>query len=514
MEAQAESATELDKEKILLTVALLVLLIPVPVGFVFGWDIALMAWIAAGVWALFVVAVRRPSVGFWVLVGLVVLTPLPMGSVHLWSWGLMACVIGILLAVWSFRVVFGWERTDIRLRTTWPFVLMFSIPVIWAIFQAHWVTPEDWHHPLWLSASEALGTDLVSSVSLNPHESISFVCRLLTYGGIFWLSLQYCRRTDRARQVISAVAFSGLAYAVYGLIVQFSGSQTILWFNKFAYLDDLTSTFVNRNSFATYAGLALICTTGLIVSAFTSTLGSAARAKERLRQLIENMTGGQWSLPLAWIVILTALILSHSRAGFVSTVLGLITLIAALGLSRAMSGRAAVVLGAVCLISVSIFFAVGGKELDQRIAEASVVDEPRLRVYELAMSAIKAAPMLGTGAGTFEEVFRFYRTPDITHVYMKAHNTYLENILELGFPAALALVGVIAALGVLTCVGLRTRQRDFVYPGVGLACTVLVAAHSVVDFSLQIPAVTATYCLIMGAACAQSWSIGKPKDAW
>jgi len=514
MEAQAETATVLDKRKVLLTVVLLVLLVPVPVGFVFGWGVALMGWFAAGLWSLFVMSVKSPSVSFWVLVGMVVLTPLPLGSVHRWSWGLMACVVGILLAVWSCRVFMGWERPDVRLRATWPLMLLFAITVLWGVFQTLSITPTDWHHPLWLSAGEALDMDLVSRISLNPYETISFVCRLLTYGGIFWLSMQYCRRSSRARQVIYAVTYSGLAYAVYGLIVEFSGSQTVLWFSKFAYLDDLTSSFVNRNSFATYAGLTLMCATGLIVIAITSTLGSSSGARERLRQLIENMTGREWSLILAWIVILAALLLSHSRAGFVSMILGLISLIAGLGFSRALSGGYAVILGSFCLAAVSLFFAVGGGELDQRIAEATWTDEPRLRVYEMTLSAIDTAPILGTGAGTFEEVFRFYRTPDITHVYMKAHNTYLENILELGLPAALALFGLIAGLTVLIGIGLWRRQRDIVYPCIGLGSTVLVAAHSIVDFSLQIPAVTATYCLIMGAACAQCWSTRKSSDPW
>ncbi len=514
MEAQAGTATQLDKRKILWTVVFLIFLVPVPVGFVFGWGVALVSWFVVGLWALFAGSIMSPALSFWVLVGLVVLTPLPLGSVHLWSWGLMACVVGMLLAAWSSRVLFGYERPDIRLKTTWPFVLLFGVAVLWGIIQTLSFTPMDWHHPLWFSASEALEMDLASRISLNPYETLSFVCRLLTYAGIFWLSLQHCRRSNRARQVIYAVTYTGLAYSVYGLIVQFSGSQTILWFSKFAYLHDLTSSFVNRNSFATYAGLTLMCATGLIVMVISSTLGSPVGPRERLRQLIENMTGRGWSLLLAWIVILTALILSHSRAGFVSTLLGLTTLIAALSLSRALSGRFAAVFGAVCFVALCLFFAVGGEALDQRIAEATLVDEPRLRVYDLTLSAIDTAPLLGTGAGTFEEVFRFYRTSDITHVYMKAHNTYLENILELGFPAALALFGVFAGFVVLSFVGLRRRRRDVVYSCIGLASTVLVAAHSVVDFSLQIPAVTATYCLIMGAACAQCWSTQKPEDPW
>ncbi len=47
-----------------------------------------------------------------------------------------------------------------------------------------------------------------------------------------------------------------------------------------------------------------------------------------------------------------------------------------------------------------------------------------------------------------------------------------------------------------------------------MAATVLVAVQSIVDFSLEIPAVTATYMLIMGAACAQCWSSRRPADAW
>jgi hypothetical protein len=35
------------------------------------------------------------------------------------------------------------------------------------------------------------------------------------------------------------------------------------------------------------------------------------------------------------------------------------------------------------------------------------------------------------------------------------------------------------------------------------ACSVLVAVHSLVDFSLEMPANAATYALLLGAACAQ-----------
>ena len=108
----------------------------------------------------------------------------------------------------------------------------------------------------------------------------------------------------------------------------------------------------------------------------------------------------------------------------------------------------------------------------------------------------------------------FYRTPDIQGTFAKAHNVYLENMLELGIPASLALFAAVAGLAVLCVIGVRRRRQNAVYPCVGLGATVLVAVHGIVDFSLQIPAITVTYAFLMGIAAAQCWSSRRPEDPW
>ena len=45
--------------------------------------------------------------------------------------------------------------------------------------------------------------------------------------------------------------------------------------------------------------------------------------------------------------------------------------------------------------------------------------------------------------------------------------------------------------------------RGAVYPAVLAACSVLVGVHALVDFSLEMPAVAATYALLLGVGCAQ-----------
>ncbi len=451
---------------------------------------------------------------FWTLVGTVILLPLPLAGVYTWTWGLMSVIVGVLVGVWGVRVALGYDQANVGLYAIWPMAALFALSALWMVVQWLPFTPREWHHPLWTSAADVLGAQAVSRISINPEATLAGLTRFLAYGGIFWLSLQYCRRKVRARQVMLVMTYSGLAYAVYGLIVQFSGMQSVLWFQKYAYLNDVTSTFVNRNSYATFAGLCLVCATGLVMVMISQAVGTPLTTREKVRRLLEGLPARGWSLLVAWMVGMSALLLSHSRAGFLSTVLALVVLIVGLRLAQSIPKTSVAAFGFACGLALVAFFALSGAKLEERLASTSLVQEERPIVYELTLDAIANSPILGTGYGTFEDVFRFYRSSDLRLVYQMAHSTYLENMLELGVPIALAIFGVFVGFLIVTYRGLRRRRQDAVYPCIGFAATVLVAAHSIVDFSLQIPAVSAAYFLIMGAACAQSWSSRRPTDPW
>jgi hypothetical protein len=58
---------------------------------------------------------------------------------------------------------------------------------------------------------------------------------------------------------------------------------------------------------------------------------------------------------------------------------------------------------------------------------------------------------------------------------------------------------------VLICLqGRPPRGRLAPYPAVLAACSTLVSDHSLVDFSLEMPANAATYALLLGVGCAQA----------
>lgn len=445
---------------------------------------------------------------FRLLILLVVLLPLPFGTVHAWSRGLAGIAVALLLLGWVAERLVTRKAPLVSVVRIWPVLLFFGLAAGWAILQASPFMPESWHHPIWAEAAKALGGDPSRGyISVNPYETGSALALLLTHGGIFWLALQYGRDRKRAAALFYALVFAGLAYAAYGLAVEFSGSHAILWFDKTSYRGSLTSTFVNRNSYATYAGLGLVVTTGLLIEFFRRSYGTDPdMRREYLRRLIIAMTTRGWILVLAWILIATALLLTDSRGGFLSACAGLIAIFILSAVSRSLRRRPALIMASSVLALGLVVFVLSGDTILGRLVGTDIKNEGRVAAYALTLQAISDRPWLGTGYGTFKEVFRMYRDDSIPGIYDKAHNTYFENALELGIPAALSLLAAVICAAFYCMLGTRRRLRDRIYPSVALSATILVGFHSLVDFSLQIPAIGATFALILGIGCAQSWS--------
>lgn len=447
------------------------------------------------------------------LIAIVVLAPLPFGADRPWAWMLMGTLVGALLLVWAARVAIEPSAPAVAVATVWPMLALFGAVILWEIVQISPYTPGSWHHPMWQSAANLLGRPLDGSISVDPFATGSAILRLLTYGAIFWIAMQSCRASRDAHAVFVAVAIAGLLYAAYGLVVQFSGARTILWFAKERYQDDLTSTFEYKNAYATYAGLGAICAVGLLFKGMEDLAGRDFGKRETRRMAITWLAERGWPFGLAALLTITALLLSHSRGGLLCTAMALLALLVS---ARLIRGPRIPLLGpaAIALVAAFVGFVAisGGKVLD-RLANTELDADVRPLIYETTMNAIGDAPWAGTGANTFAQVFSIYHPPAIYTRVLRAHDTYLENALELGIPATVVLTLALASPALVCLLGVRRRRRNALYPCIGIASSVLVGAHATVDFTLQIPAVAATYALIMGAACSQSWSTRNGGDA-
>lgn len=451
---------------------------------------------------------------FWPLVGLTLLSPLPFGAVQAWSWGLLGILTGLAAIAWCAAAALNPELISVPLRRIWMSAALFGLAIVWAQLQgASWM-PEPWHHPIWEEAAKALDAPLDGAIAVERYEIGSVTLRLLAYAAIFWIVLQFARTRQTARRLLYALLAAEAVYAVYGLIIAFSGSETILWYAKQYYLGNLTSTFVNRNSYATYAGIGLLAATAVAAHRLLSLEPGVSR-RDTLRIVLRALAEREWPYLLIWVAMFTALLLTGSRAGVASACVGLAAFLLLIGRSPSVPRAAARIMTGTFVAVVLVMFVVSGGTIDRRLYTSIDEDGPaaiRPELYELSLNAIGDSPLLGFGLGSFESVFHLYRTDshELLMRSVRAHNTYLENALDLGIPAAAALCLAVILVALRCGIGALRRRRDFVYPALAFAVSVQVGLHSLVDFSLQIPAIAATYALVLGLGLAQSWSTDSP----
>jgi O-antigen ligase len=149
-----------------------------------------------------------------------------------------------------------------------------------------------------------------------------------------------------------------------------------------------------------------------------------------------------------------------------------------------------------------------GDTLVGNLEERGISDANRMSVYVLTFRSILDVPLLGYGYGTFADVFPLYRDRSLgtNGTWGQAHNTYLEVLQGLGMVVGAMLIACVVLL-VLRCLkGTRRRQEHAIVPQIAVGVACLVGAHSLVDFGLQIQAITLTFMALLGAGVAQSES--------
>lgn len=478
---------------------------------------------------------------FFVLLATVLSAPIPFAAVHDWTWSVVGCVTAALLIYWCFQVTFGRNRVAVSIGAIWWAVIPFAACVVWIVIQAWPGMLAAWSHPMWPLAAEVLEKSLPNTISVNPQATWAGLARFLVYAGIFWLALQYGRNRDNAKLAIRVIAIAIAVYSFYGLVVFVFGTATVLWYENPGSAGVVTSTFINRNSFASFAGLGLLCAIAVFMNELERKGSEAGDKRERKEMLVEWLMGRGGVLLLPVGLSFAAVLLTQSRGGLLSALAASWTLVMLLRrreteteTESGWAGARVIVPSAIAALLLP-FLLLGGERTAERLKDVEHEELGRLYFYKKTIEATADKPLIGTGLGTYEEIIRLYddagglyekdgnSDPDVEALtseeqeareedgdrslvgLKKAHNSYLENALELGIPATICIVLSIVSMAVLCAVGVRSRRRDQHIPAIGVAAVLQLGIHSLVDFSLQIPAVSFLFFLLLGIGCAQSW---------
>jgi O-antigen ligase len=186
--------------------------------------------------------------------------------------------------------------------------------------------------------------------------------------------------------------------------------------------------------------------------------------------------------------LLPTLALTGSRGAWLSAVCGLVVG-GALSWRRLPGRRATGSLRLTVLTVLVIVLAIAG--VAAAVAAAGTGGD-RPEYWRAALRDARAAPALGSGAGTFADYWLEHRTIDRN--VQDAHSLYLETLAELG------PVGLVLLAGALTVPFVAAfRSRAAPHAPAAAAAFAAFAVHAGVDWDWEMPAVT-----VAALACAAS----------
>jgi len=444
---------------------------------------------------------------FSVLLASLAWVPFWYGSNDVIAWGINAILFPGLVVAYETSLLVRRKNHPIGVRELAIPAVLFMAVVAWIFIQILTWGSGLLANPIWTMAAEALGRTVERSVSVDRDLTNLALLRLLTAASAFWLALQLCRNSARALLLIGSIMGIGCAYAGYGLVAMKWGQ--LPWLDIPPGDGKVTATFVNHNLFAAFAGICLVAAVGRVLQRFLRAgAGGTGGWRHEVASLIQ-VGGGEGALPVVCsFVILAALLLTGSRGGVIATGIGLLVLCilaGGRGLATHKKVAGSIIFATLLIFATALSF---GDTFVGNLQDRGVGDANRVSVYWLTLRSIFDLPFVGYGYGTFADVFPMYRDHSLSveGVWGQAHDTYLEVFQGLGLIFGATLIGCVALL-VLRCVkGAWYRQENAVVPQVAVAATCLLGAHSLVDFGLQMQAVSLTLMVLLGAGVAQSES--------
>jgi O-antigen ligase len=383
-------------------------------------------------------------------------------------------------------------------------------------------------------------------------------------------------------RLLPTLVIGGSAVAVVALLAQAAGNGYVLWVSDAPIVDGRASgPFINPNHFAAWLEMLIPVALAYAVTLATRLrrrLLAAARAGRGMgvrteRAWIAALIANQRALvlPLAAATAVVVMTVAHlataSRGGLAALLVGLGVVAAGLtarAVRRSTSDRfgrfasvgrfvpAAIALTLVAGAAASIFFWAAASDLADDGVDANLAS--RLAVASQGQGLLRDYPLVGSGLGSWLHAFRPYQAPPVEGgIWDHAHDDYLELAAETG------VVGMAIVLAFLVIVGRhllaerrarhaaraeaasrrghrpppgfeiaewRAALRDRPSLRWGIAGGIAaIAVHSLVDFSLRLPANFLLVMLLGGllvvlsrpranAAVADETALLLPVPAW
>lgn len=446
---------------------------------------------------------------FFGLLAMVVWAPLPLGSNRTWAIGILLVFAAVLLVgtcvAWRRHADEAAQRLALF---AWPLGLLLSMVVL------SWLQtlplPAAWVALLSPVAAAAQAPAEWMTLSLDVFQTRTMASLSFVYFTIFLVAVLAVRNAGRLERLAEVLVFSGVLQVVIGTLLLSMKADYRIFFVKVAHVQ-MVGSYINQNHLAGYLCMCLSVGIGLMLSRLSTGKVRHTGWRSRLKAVVEFMLSSKMRLRLLLVVMVIGLVLTRSRMGnaaFFSALLvvGFVAII----LMRKNAPQTIALVASLVVIDVLVVGTwVGLEKVVERIqgTELSVSDggksqsiEARTEAARTALAVVKDFPLVGTGGGSFYNVFLSYRTPDYGNSYVDhTHNDFVEIATDYGL-LGLGILGALVASSLWVVLRVMRQRRSPLPRGIAFGVAMSMVAlliHSTVDFNLQIPANALTMVVVL-----------------
>jgi len=435
----------------------------------------------------------------FILILLFLFTPIAFGSVELWAFSLMELGILFMILLWSVQwFILRSPKSEVRSQN-FSFrnpqyripILLLSFFLLLILFQmiplpsgmVKILSPKTYalRHALSFEPS-ALSFQLSFVPFVTRIEFLKWGC----LAAFFLFLLQWKPSNGSILNLIPLIMWMGIAESLYGMFEFFSGHHHILNLGDSSLVSSVTGTFINCNSFAGYLLMVIPLSTGYL---FSRESFQESRFKG-WRHRLSSLDGKVLLIVFGIMVMIVALLFSASRMGILSLLLSF-SLISLLfrdpRKEKGFSKTSVLILGLALLWAAWI----GIDAVISRFFSVSEGFEERWKIWVSTFQIFKDFPLLGSGLGTFTQVFPMYRSFHVRGLFTHAENDFLQ----LGSEVGLIGIGILLILFIIlfskAISGIHSRHPRNPRRYIGIAGLIGILAlmfHSLVERNIQVPA--------------------------
>lgn len=436
-----------------------------------------------------------------ILIFLLFFTPLAFGAMEIWALSIMELGILLMLSLFILQQLIFCPLANLPQQSSLPIphaVLWLSTFFLLLLFLQMVPLPAEILKVLspksYQLRQQTLSLpDLSSPSEFWPISVFPFLTKIefskwFTLWGLFfflllWPSLQW--REATYKQLIVVIILAGVGEAGYGFFEFFSGHHHILSLKGTHLMSSVMGTFINRNYFAGYLLLIIPLSVGFLLSRSTP-INQIRGWRYRLAYL----DGQTILLAFASILMILGLLFSASRMGIISLLLSfsfLSFLFRRTDKGHLFSRATVLILGLALLWGAWI----GLDAVLTRFFSSTDDFKIRLLFWKDTLQIWKDFLFLGSGLGTFAQVFPIYQSFFMTAFVTHAENDLLQLASEIGL-VGISLLSVIffilfrkAVLAIRSLKKGDPRRHIAIGGMVGILALLL---HSLVERNLQVPA--------------------------